>query len=102
MASIAVLPVLVGLGVDYAIQFQSRVQEGLARDGEDGSAAARARAIRRAGAIGAPTIATAGAASAGAMLVLLLSPVPMVRSFGVLLVVGVAIAFACALTAARR
>ncbi len=99
MASIAVLPVLVGLGVDYAIQFQSRVQEGLARDGEDGSAAARVRVIRRAGAIGAPTIATAGAASAGAMLVLLLSPVPMVRSFGVLLVVGVVIAFACALTA---
>jgi uncharacterized protein len=99
MASIAVLPVLVGLAVDYAIQFQSRVQEGLAQDGEYGSSAARARVIRRAGAIGAPTIATAGAASAGAMLVLLLSPVPMVRSFGVLLVVGVVIAFACALTA---
>ena len=27
MASIAVLPVLVGLAVDYAIQFQSRVGE---------------------------------------------------------------------------
>ena len=27
MASIAVLPVLVGLAVDYAIQFQSRVEE---------------------------------------------------------------------------
>jgi hydrophobe/amphiphile efflux-3 (HAE3) family protein len=103
MASIAVLPVLVGLAVDYAIQFQSRVQEGLeeghAASGDGGSGSPRARAIRRAGAIGAPTIATAGAASAGAMLVLLLSPVPMVRSFGVLLVVGVVIAFACALTA---
>ena len=33
------------------------------------------------------------------MLVLLLSPVPMVRGFGVLLVVGVAIALLCALTA---
>ena len=33
------------------------------------------------------------------MLVLLLSPVPMVRGFGVLLVVGVAIALPCALTA---
>ena len=30
MASIAVLPVLVGLAVDYAIQFQSRVGEALA------------------------------------------------------------------------
>src|SRR5205807_9567969 len=27
MASIAVLPILIGLAVDYAIQFQSRVQE---------------------------------------------------------------------------
>ena len=27
MASIAVLPVLLGLGVDYAIQYQARVQE---------------------------------------------------------------------------
>jgi uncharacterized protein len=99
MASIAVLPVLVGLAVDYAIQFQSRVHEGLAEDGEQASPAARVDVIRRVGAVGAPTIATAGAASGGAMLVLLLSPVPMVRSFGVLLVVGVAIAFACALTA---
>ena len=33
------------------------------------------------------------------MLVLLLSPVPMVRGFGLLLVVGVVIAFLCALTA---
>ena len=33
------------------------------------------------------------------MLVLLLSPVPMVRGFGLLLVVGVVVAFLCALTA---
>jgi uncharacterized protein len=94
MASIAVLPVLVGLAVDYAIQFQSRVQEGLARGGGDA-----AENIRRAAALGAPTIATAALASAGAMLVLLLSPVPMVRGFGLLLVVGVAVGFFCALTA---
>jgi uncharacterized protein len=94
MASIAVLPVLVGLAVDYAIQFQSRVQEESERGGRD-----RAGVVRRAAAVGAPTIATAGAASAGAMLVLVLSPVPMVRGFGVLLVVGVLVAFLCALTA---
>ena len=94
MASIAVLPVLVGLAVDYAIQFQSRVQEGLARGGEE-----RAQVVRRAAELGAPTIATAGAASAGAMLVLVLSPVPMVRGFGVLLVVGVGLSLLCALTA---
>jgi hydrophobe/amphiphile efflux-3 (HAE3) family protein len=94
MASIAVLPVLIGLAVDYAIQLQSRVAEEAARTGTSGEPA-----IRRAAALGAPTIATAGAASAAAILVLLLSPVPMIRGFGVLLVAGVIVAFLCALTA---
>jgi hydrophobe/amphiphile efflux-3 (HAE3) family protein len=98
VAAIAVLPVLIGLAVDYSIQFQSRATEELdapAAPGREG----RARAIERAAAAGAPTIATAAAASAAAMLVLVLSPVPMVRGFGLLLVAGVAIALACALTA---
>jgi hydrophobe/amphiphile efflux-3 (HAE3) family protein len=94
MASIAVLPVLVGLAVDYAIQFQTRAEETLHEDGSG-----RAQALRRAAARGGPTIATAAAASAAAMLVLVLSPVPMVRGFGVLLVLGVAIAVLCAFTA---
>ena len=98
MASIAVLPVLVGLAVDYAIQFQARAQEELDADGQAGVSPDPRAAVIRAAAFGGPTIATAGAASAAAMLVLLLSPVPMVRGFGVLLVVGVAIALVCALT----
>ena len=55
--------------------------------------------MARAAAVGAPTIATAALATAVGFLVLLLSPVPMVRGFGVLLVIGIAIALACALTA---
>jgi uncharacterized protein len=102
MASIAVLPVLVGLAVDYAIQFQSRVEEEAERVGA-APAVTLARdapaVVRRAAAAGAPTIATAAAASAAAIHVQLLSPVPMVRGFGVLLVVGVAVALLCALTA---
>jgi hydrophobe/amphiphile efflux-3 (HAE3) family protein len=96
MASVAVLPVLVGLAVDYSIQFQSRVGETLAQ--EQGKEIDRAEQIASAAAAGAPTIVTAGVASAAAMLVLLLSPVPMVRGFGVLLVAGVVIALVCALT----
>src|SRR5207248_6599492 len=103
-ASVAVLPVLVGLAVDYAIQFQSRVGEELAGERAGGgagagAAAARRRGIDRAARAGGPTIATAAAASAAGMLVLLLSPVPMVRGFGVLLVVGIAIALLCAFSA---
>jgi uncharacterized protein len=118
MASIAVLPVLVGLAVDYAIQFQSRVEEAYAQAQGPGTAEGpdlaegpgpeqgpeqaerpdRVAVIAHTAAVGGPTLATAAAASAAAILVLALSPVPMVRGFGVLLVVGVGIALFCALT----
>ncbi len=94
MASIAVLPVLLGLGVDYAIQYQARVEEA-EREGAVGTAEAAAHTARTA----VPTIATAGLATAVGFLVLLLSPVPMVRGFGVLLVAGIAIALFLALSA---
>ena len=94
MASIAVFPVLIGLAVDYAIQFQSRTQD--AREAGDHGAA---KAIARAAGAGAPTIACAALATATGFLVLLLSPVPMVRGFGVQLVIGIAVALVCALTA---
>ncbi len=92
IATIAVLPVLIGLAVDYAIQLQSRVQEEQ-RAGKGIEDAVQAVAHR-----GAPTVLTAAAATAAGFLVLLLSPVPMVRGFGVLVVVGIAIAFGLAVT----
>ena len=94
MASIAVLPVLLGLAVDYAIQYQARVEEE-ERGGTLDTAEAAARTARAS----VPTIATAGLATAVGFLVLLLSPVPMVRGFGVLLVAGIAIALFLALSA---
>jgi len=90
MASIAVLPVLIGLGVDYAIQLQSRIQEEPAPT----VAKAAARAATRA----APTVATAAAATAAGFLVLVISPVPMVRGFGLIMVLGIGLALAAALT----
>jgi hydrophobe/amphiphile efflux-3 (HAE3) family protein len=103
IAQVAVLPVLVGLAVDYAIQFQSRVgeaREEQKKEKEEGERVAHGvqGAIRRAAEAGGPTIALACAASAGGVLVLELSPVPMVRGFGLLLVVGLGLAFGCALT----
>lgn len=92
MASIAVLPVLIGLAVDYAIQFQARFDEAEA-EGLSGAGAAEYAAAR-----GGPAIATACLATAVGFLALLLSPVPMVRSFALLLVLGVAIAFGLSLT----
>ena len=101
IASIAVLPVLIGLAVDYAIQLQSRIAEerGSASGGARGAPLGVAAAARRAALLGAPAIATAAAATAAGFAVLALSPVPMVRGFGLLLVAGIAIAFAVALLA---
>jgi hydrophobe/amphiphile efflux-3 (HAE3) family protein len=92
MASIAVLPVLIGLAVDYAIQLQARVQEAQA------AGAGIEAAVQRTAMRGAPTVATAAAATAAGFLVLALSPVPMVRGFGLLLVAGITLALGCALT----
>lgn len=84
MASIAALPILIGLAVDYGIQFQARFDE-------TGSPSAAAAA-------GGPTIGAACLATAVGFLALQLSPVPMVRGFGWFLILGVAVAFALALT----
>lgn len=84
MASIAALPILIGLAVDYGIQFQARYDE-------TGSA-------EKAAIAGGPTIAAACLATAVGFLALQLSPIPMVRGFGWLLIAGIAIAFVLALT----
>jgi len=93
MASIAALPVLIGLAVDYAIQLQARFDES-SREGDPPVAAARAAAVR-----GGPIVAGAGLATAAGFLVLLLSPVPMVHGFAVAVIVGIALALACTVTA---
>jgi hydrophobe/amphiphile efflux-3 (HAE3) family protein len=92
MASVAALPILIGLAVDYAIQFQARFEEASSSAEPDERAAMAA-------AVGGPTIATAGLATATGFLVLLLSPIPMVRGFGVALIIGITFAFLLALTA---
>jgi predicted RND superfamily exporter protein len=91
MASIAVLPILIGLAVDYAIQLQARYDEAMGLGADPGVDAARLAASG-----GGPAIATACLATAAGFLALQLSPTPMVRSFGLLLVVGIAIAFGLA------
>jgi hydrophobe/amphiphile efflux-3 (HAE3) family protein len=99
MASIAVLPILIGLAVDYGIQFQARAQEARAEaDRAGGTQLTAAQAVAQAAGRAAPTIATAALATATGFLVLLLSPVPMVRGFGLLLVAGIVVALSCAVT----
>lgn len=84
MASIAALPILIGLAVDYAIQFQARFNE--------------TESVEEAASRSGPTIGVACLATIAGFLALQLSPIPMVRGFGWVLIVGVAIAFGLALT----
>jgi uncharacterized protein len=93
MASVAVLPVVIGLGVDYAIQLQARFREAAAR-GSRPPAAAVLAAVR-----GGPVIATAAIATAIGFASLVLSPIPMVREFAFALVIGILAALAISLTA---
>lgn len=93
IGAVAVLPVLVGLAVDYAIQFHARADRAM-REGEQPPAA-----VRKAASGGGPPVLAAATATIAALLALILSPVPLVRGFGLLLVVGVALAIVVVLTA---
>ncbi len=93
MASVAVLPVVIGLAVDYAIQLQARFREAADR-GERPPAAAVIAAVR-----GGPVIGTAALATSVGFLSLTLSPIPMVREFALSLVAGIFAALAISLTA---
>jgi predicted RND superfamily exporter protein len=93
IASVAALPVLIGLAVDYAIQLHARFDESRG-EGLPPREAARAAARR-----GAPTIAGAALATAAGFVVLLLSPVAVVHGFAVVVILGIALALACAVTA---
>ena len=87
MVTISGLPILIGLGVDFAIQFHSRFDEELQK-GVSASRALRESLPRIGTAIGIAVLA----ASAGFM-VLHISRVPMVRDFGSMLTVGTVILF---------
>jgi hydrophobe/amphiphile efflux-3 (HAE3) family protein len=93
MASVAVLPVVIGLGVDYAIQLQARFREAT-EAGERPPAAAVIAAIR-----GGPVIATAALATAVGFGSLILSPIPMVHDFAIALIAGIFSALAISVTA---
>jgi hydrophobe/amphiphile efflux-3 (HAE3) family protein len=93
IASIATLPILIGLVVDYAIQLQARYDEASA------SGASPLDAARSAAGRAGSTIAIACFATAAGFLALQLSPIPMVRGFGVLLILGILIGLALAVTA---
>ncbi|MEN8615430.1 hydrophobe/amphiphile efflux-3 (HAE3) family transporter [Dehalogenimonas sp. THU2] len=91
MVTMAVFPILIGLGVDYAIQFHNRYDEEVRR----GETVAEA-IIDSVTHIG-PSIGIAIIAASLGFAALFFSPVPMVRDFGLMLIIGVIATYLVAL-----
>ena len=88
LVTISGLPILIGVGVDFAIQMHSRVEEEVVVDRE-------MTPIQETTTNLAPPLIVAALAAIVAFLALQLSRVPMIRDFGVLLSIGmVALVFA--------
>jgi hydrophobe/amphiphile efflux-3 (HAE3) family protein len=87
MVTISGLPILLGLGVDFAIQVHSRIEE--ETFASDSAVIGLDRAFVRLG----PALLVAAAAACIGFLVLRLSSVPLIRDFGSMLAVGAAIVF---------
>ena len=92
LVTISGLPILLGLGVDFAIQLHSRFEEEV--EGGADAATATTRSLDRMG----PPLLVAMVAAVAGLLALELSPVPMIRQFGLLLAVGMVALVAAALT----
>lgn len=90
IVTIAGLPILIGLGVEFAIQVHNRIEEEITVDADR---APFAETLRRIG----PALLVATVAGVIACLALRASLTPMIRDFGVLLAVGVLFVFAAAL-----
>jgi len=87
MVTISGLPILIGLGVDFAIQVHSRLEEEtLAADSAEIGIERMAQKL-------GPALILAVIAACVGFLVLHLSEVPMVRDFGSMLAVGAVIVF---------
>lgn len=84
LVTISGLPILIGLGIDFAIQVQNRVEEEVVLD-------KAVHPIANTLANVAPPLIAATITGVIAFLALRISKVPMIRDFGVLLAVGVVV-----------
>jgi hydrophobe/amphiphile efflux-3 (HAE3) family protein len=79
MVSMAVFPILIGLGIDYSIQFHNRYEE--------------ERSVKRTMSQMGKAVAIAVFATVLGFISLYASPVPMIQDFGKMLTIGVIISF---------
>jgi hydrophobe/amphiphile efflux-3 (HAE3) family protein len=92
MVTIGAFPVLIGIGIDYAIQFHSRFDEEARRSPIP---VAVRTTVTKAG----PSVLYAMIATSMGFIAMLISPVPMIGDFGLVCVIGVASCYLVALIA---
>src|SRR5207344_1397780 len=84
IVTIAGLPVLLGIGIDYAIQMHARVEEEVILDRADHPIQETARGL-------GPALLVVTFDAIFAFAALRFAKVPMIRQFGLLLAVGIAV-----------
>jgi hypothetical protein len=90
MVAIAAFPVLIGVGIDYAINIQTRYDEEARKSSPEDAAWTT---ITKSG----PSILFAMLSTSMGFIALWISPVPMIAGFGVVCVIGVACCYLVAL-----
>jgi hydrophobe/amphiphile efflux-3 (HAE3) family protein len=91
MVSMSAFPVLIGLGIDYAIQFHNRIEEELHKDGNKSKAIIST--IKHTG----PAVLIALTMTALGFFSLFTSTVPMIKDFGKLLTIGIVMCYLAAM-----
>ena len=87
MATMAVLPILIGLGIDFSIQFHNRYQEEIARNGSVGEAIVASITSML------PVVGVGMLATIAGFITLFVSKVPMIKDFGLMLATGIIISY---------
>ncbi|UCH43134.1 MAG: RND family transporter [Dehalococcoidales bacterium] len=87
MTTMAVLPILIGLGIDYSIQFQNRYQEEVVRSRSVSEAIITSLSRMF------PVVSIALVATLIGFITLYISEVPMIRDFGMMLAVGIILSY---------
>lgn len=91
MVSMSAFPVLIGLGIDYAIQFHNRIEEELRKEGNKSKAIIET--VKHTG----PAVLIALTMTGLGFVSLFTSTVPMIRDFGKLLTIGIIMCYIAAL-----
>ncbi|OPY38466.1 MAG: MMPL family protein [Methanoregula sp. PtaU1.Bin051] len=90
MVTIGAFPVMIGIGIDYAIQFHQRFDEEARR-------VPLAEAVRITITKAGPSVLYAMLATAMGFIALTISPLPMIRSFGLVCVIGISCCYIAAI-----